>query len=105
MVYSNYELAVDEAREKVEEYECDLFLCKVCYPSGVEYVLKPCLNDGFSYIEKYSLSISHKFTSEKKARAAADRLMKSGREQLGVRAVYKRVNGYNFISHFKIIEI
>ena len=102
MVYSDYNLAVDSALDKVKREERDLFLCHVKYPSGEEFVLKPDIPEGFSYLECFQLPFHHHFKVNMNAVHAANIFEKKmGRKIQIVPRTYIQ-NGYKRTSHYEL---
>ena len=104
MVYSSYELAIESAQDKVEELECDLYLCEVNHPSGKEYTLKRSICEGFSYLKYFELPFKHHFVTEKSARKASKVVEKKRGKKIGVRAKYETVKGYKVLLYFYLVE-
>jgi len=102
MVYSDYNLAVNSAITQVQKQENDLYLCLVTYPSGREFVLKPELPEGFSYLECFQLPFHHHFKSNMKAVRAANIFEeRMGRKIEIVPRTYIQ-NGYKRTSHYEL---
>ena len=102
MVFSKYEIAIDMALDYVEREERDLYLCRVRYPSGEEFILKPSLPEGFTCIECIRVPFHHKFKSAVNAVHAAEAFEK----RMGKKVIIDRMtfiqNGYKQTSHFAL---
>ena len=102
MVFSNFELALARGQDVVDTVERDLYLCRVSYPSGEEYVLKPHLPLGFSCINCFRLNFKHHFQTKSSAERAA--VIFGARMGVNVESnpVTYKENNYDFISHYEL---
>ena len=106
-VYSEYWLAREKATERMDELEHDIFLCKIKYKSGTEFVLKTRgeLMLGGDFEDFIELPFKHKF----KIKENAIRESYKFTEKLGKNVNWDRVtireNGYNKTLHYKLCLI
>ena len=102
MVFSNLELAIDNAQDVVDLIERDLYLCRVSYPSGEEYVLKPHLPLGFTCLNCFRLNFKHHFKTKPSAERAAKIFGARMGVNIDVDTVTYKENNYDFISHYEL---
>ena len=105
MVYSKYELAVEQAHDMVRREECDLYLCSVKYPSGEEFVLRKSIIPGAaSCLDCFRLPFHHHFrTAHSAVRAAKIFGSRMGRHiTVDRKTVFDHVYRVNRTLHFKL---
>ena len=100
-VYSNYPLAKDMAEERMDELEQDVFICKVNYHSGNEFVLRTkdeMMRDG-DFLYHQMLPFKHKFTFRDNALREAKKFAKKLKKRVLIDRVTYTEKGYEKISH------
>jgi len=102
MVFSNLELALENGQDVVDRIERDLYLCRVKYNSGEEYVLKPQLPLGFSCLTCFRLSFNHHFKTKQSAERAAELFGSRMGVKVNVNTERYEENGYKIISHYRL---
>ena len=104
-VWSTYDLAKSKAEEKMDELECDIFICHSNYLSGEEFTLKTREEVFGDYLYMVEIPFRHRFKTKPNAdREAGIFATKKGRP-VYVKKRRKIINGYNTIQHYYLTYI
>ena len=106
-VYSNYSLAKNMAEERMGELEQDIFICKVNYHSGQEFVLRTKdemmrLGDCLYHQQ---LPFRHKFNTWDNAVRESKKFRKKLKKKIRIDKITTEDKGYELFSHYALCSI